>query len=607
MDKDHFNVLKDPWILVENDRGQVVELSLEDLLMESGRLRCLAGESGAQNIAILRFLLAAVRSIVFKFDSEGNYDPVDDPDSREDRWVEFWQNGSFPQSAVFAYFDPFKDTFELFDEEKPFFQADRSCQEEYRYFSGGKEPKTNGKLSEIPMRKFVGSLAESANKSKWFNPRMDSLSKGLSYSESVRWLIYFQAFDDRSMKQPSPSVSYAGQLSHIYVTGRNLFETLMLNTITVSASEADLECEEEYPIWEPNPKQKDWIAGEEAYPDSLAELLTLKTRNIQLIRENGRVVRVRGAGFRNITTEKHYVHFEPYTLWERPRKEGANPVPLSYQQGSAIWLNFPLILLKEDQALQPEIITFIKNLESNNKIEGVHRIGFMTCQTNYPGSQKSSIDDQRCDEISFAPALLGNEEWTDLLNDCVDKVQKAAQIVCRYSLNLLRLQNRGEIPHQLTKGDGRKKYFSIVRMEFYSFVDPFMRSWITSLQPSNQDIDEEESNFNQKLHRLCREYIYRQSINCSEINLPANPDFYIGVEVADHENDKSSKTNTLVKNGKKTKKGQNFPWRLTIGKAQAICFKQLNDLLGKLKTDDDSANFVKDGQATDSKGDSSGK
>ena len=55
-----FNLIEQPWIRVRTIDGDVAERSLRDVLVESPRLRGLAGEIPTQDAAVLRLLLAVI-------------------------------------------------------------------------------------------------------------------------------------------------------------------------------------------------------------------------------------------------------------------------------------------------------------------------------------------------------------------------------------------------------------------------------------------------------------------------------------------------------------------------------------------------------------------
>jgi CRISPR system Cascade subunit CasA len=62
-----FNLLHQPWITVRSPDGSRKDLSLLSLFKDSHLYQTLSGELPAQNIAILRLLLAVLHSVPWGF------------------------------------------------------------------------------------------------------------------------------------------------------------------------------------------------------------------------------------------------------------------------------------------------------------------------------------------------------------------------------------------------------------------------------------------------------------------------------------------------------------------------------------------------------------
>ncbi len=82
----HFNLADVGWIRVINRENIVSELSLTDVLLNAHLYSGLAGESPAQNAALLRLLIAAAHTIFYRADENGAYAPLLDTDDALDRW-----------------------------------------------------------------------------------------------------------------------------------------------------------------------------------------------------------------------------------------------------------------------------------------------------------------------------------------------------------------------------------------------------------------------------------------------------------------------------------------------------------------------------------------
>ena len=67
-----FNLIDESWILVLDKKGQTKELSIFETLEQAPDLIKLAGESVAQDFAMLRLLLAILHAVIGKFMGEKN-------------------------------------------------------------------------------------------------------------------------------------------------------------------------------------------------------------------------------------------------------------------------------------------------------------------------------------------------------------------------------------------------------------------------------------------------------------------------------------------------------------------------------------------------------
>lgn len=88
-DDNNFNLWNNPWICVLPKEQKIIEVSLEDVLLNSQDYIDLAGELPTQNFAILRLLLALVHTIFFR----------KSPDEPQDAWFKLWTNKCFPPTA----------------------------------------------------------------------------------------------------------------------------------------------------------------------------------------------------------------------------------------------------------------------------------------------------------------------------------------------------------------------------------------------------------------------------------------------------------------------------------------------------------------------------
>ena len=75
MEKIEFNLLEEPWIRVMTEDCTVRECSLTEVLVHSHQYRRLAGELPTQDVAVLRLLLAVLRTVFYRMDPQGAENP----------------------------------------------------------------------------------------------------------------------------------------------------------------------------------------------------------------------------------------------------------------------------------------------------------------------------------------------------------------------------------------------------------------------------------------------------------------------------------------------------------------------------------------------------
>ena len=281
-----FNLLDEKWLVVmTGKKGETEEVSLRELFENAHKYKQLAGETATQNFAVLRLMLAVLHTVFTRFTATGEFyewvaidadtfqvkEEIDKGDIRDYRrdlymtWKTLWEKGEFP-SIVNEYLGKYRYRFYLLDDRYPFFQFPEIGKADYSYSATDNSiNKLNGKILEGDPRK----------------PRlfMSQYQTGLDYSAAARWLLYINGYapsksgnPGKKKKRESTGVAYLGKLGGIYASGKNLFETLLLNLNLREST-----CVQR-PIWEVEPQ----IDNFQAIPDNLAQLFTYPSRQLLL-------------------------------------------------------------------------------------------------------------------------------------------------------------------------------------------------------------------------------------------------------------------------------------------------------------------------------------
>ena len=74
--KKEFNLLEEPWIKVIHADCREEEVSLVDIFLNAHNYLDLSGDTSAQDIAVLRLLLAILHAVFEQKDEEGNEAPM---------------------------------------------------------------------------------------------------------------------------------------------------------------------------------------------------------------------------------------------------------------------------------------------------------------------------------------------------------------------------------------------------------------------------------------------------------------------------------------------------------------------------------------------------
>lgn len=343
-----FNLLYEPWIRVMRPDASVEEVTLPDALIHAHEYLSLAGEMPTQDVAMLRLLLAVMHAVFSRVDADGNEALLEDEDAALDRWSELWQLGQMPETPVREYLARYEERFWLFHPERPFYQSPGAVLG-----------------TSYGAKKLNGEILESEHKIRIFSTRNGPAKDGLAYSETARWLIQLNGFDDSSLKKrvnvsperPTFKDGWLGQLGIVYAAGQNLFETLMLNLVLVDR-DGEL-WSSSVPIWEQNdPDDRDLIVV--SIPHDQAALLTLPSRRITLQKEEGYVTQYHVLGGEQFDPQTA-IKSEQMTVWCRTAK-GTKIEPKLHEQNQQFWRQLGVLINAEDDELKPGIVRWHSEL-----------------------------------------------------------------------------------------------------------------------------------------------------------------------------------------------------------------------------------------------------
>ena len=469
-----FNLLTEPWIRVRLRDNTVQEVSLTEALVSAQDYADLAGEMPTQNAAVLRLLLAVLFTVFSRVDVKGEPRPLMQSDDALERWSALWQLGHFPAEPVRDYLEQWKDRFWLFHPTHPFWQVPQA------------------KIgTEYGAAKLNGEMSESSNKLRLFPLYAGQSKEQLSYPQAARWLLCVNGYDDTSAKPkgkglPSVGAGWLGKIGFIQAQGDNLYETLMLNLTLLRDGR---ECwGESKPCWElEEPKSAE--RTEICCPDNPAQLLTLQSRRILLIRseEMPGVVGYEVLGGDYWDSENAFG--EQMTLWRRTSKENEKVTyePQQHEMGKQLWRELPAML--DPEGRKPGVLIWNQKLQSLRILSKKEQIVISVVGIRYD-DQGASVKDVYTDQLEMQLATLNDlgRKWTVRINREVQRCEETAKNIGTLCVEL---KLAGGLDYNKVKGfKDKQKVTEDARAQFYFAVDQPFRQWLQAIDPEQDDPDE---------------------------------------------------------------------------------------------------------------------
>lgn len=302
-----FNLITQPWIQVIDRHGYQQTVSLKDLFEHAQEYRQLAGDMRSQDLTILRFLIAILTTVYSRFDAKGQSYPWIKIDLKTMQlagkpnkklvlsmykrnkvtllhtWSSLYQQGHF-SSIVVDYLKHYRNRFDLLDDRYPFYQFSKGNYDALKLILRGK--KVGHDKGKLAIKQINRTISESNNSRFVFSPRTELNKNKLDLASLTRWLIMYQNFtgvtDKIKLKKASTLPVSGGWLYSVrpvFIEGRNLFETLMLNLdLNVSNTLSLIQ----RPVWEWAPQEYVDQRAARIMPDNLAELYTLWSRILHM-------------------------------------------------------------------------------------------------------------------------------------------------------------------------------------------------------------------------------------------------------------------------------------------------------------------------------------
>ncbi len=460
-----FNLIDHPWLAVQRSDGTADEVSLRDVFRESASLRTLGGEVSTQAFANLRLCIALL------------YCSVGVPD--RDAWTRLWRDGP-PLGAVEEYLDACRDRFGLFDPVTPFYQV-----ADLRTASG----KVDG-LEKL--------IADVPNGAPYQTTRAGAGLARISPAEAARWLVHVHAFDPSGIRSAAVGdplqkagkgypigPGWAGRLGGVVLLGDNLWQTLLLNTVPIDQYEA--RPDDDLAPWERDPDTALRTDFSDTGPRGPIHLLTLQSRRVRLIGDDGGVTGVILAQGDRLLPQNQF-RFEPMTAWRysKPQSQKLKTLvymPRAHSPERALWRNTAALLPTipggdPPPTMPPRTMEWIG--EVADVVGTRSRLGLQAIGMAY-GSNESTVAEIINDTVDLSITLIGqeSERVAGIIDDAVVAAETAVKLAGHLAANLARASGeRGE-------DAGGAAYAKAVE-DGFARVDQPCRRWLSELTGASE-------------------------------------------------------------------------------------------------------------------------
>ena len=481
MKNPEFNLLDEAWIPVRLLDGTIADVGLLELLRRTTDIADLACELPTQSIAIQRLVLA----IAYRVAPPG--------DARD--WARQWDDGA-PTERMIEYLERWRDRFYLFGGRFPFMQV---------------ADLRTAKDSVSGLEKLI---ADVPNGEQFFTTRHGRALACIPPSEAARWLVHAQAYDPSGIRSGAVGdsqvkggkgypigPSWCGHLGLVWLKGKDLDETLVLNLIPADAAGLrGVESSTEWGAcsWEAA-EPENAVRGDYSLLDpsgtprdvSIPRLLTWHSRRIRLVGDSSGVTGVVLAQGDKLAPQEMRL-YEPQSLWRYSTPQSKKfktdvYMPRKFEAGRALWRNLPGTL---------PTVTTVQGVDKQPKQEFLpsatlsfhYQLDNALIEATYPkvmriqavgvtyGPQESTFEDIYSDELMLSVAVMRveREDLSAEIDRQVRLTEDVARDVGTLAANLARAA--GESGDGA--GDGARDR---AKELFFSAVDTDFRTWLSQV------------------------------------------------------------------------------------------------------------------------------
>jgi len=400
-----FNLIDEPWIPCIDLNGTPAEYGIRDTLLKSHELCEICNDSPLVTVSIHRLLLALLYRIL-----NGPNDFAG--------WEQIYIRNAFDQEAIQNYLTNWKKRFDLFSEKYPFFQMAN--------FNTAKAVSVNRLATECA----------SGNNATLFDHCNDDKEVRWSPARAAKQLIACQSFalgfgrsGNATINKGNESLPYFADAialrgMTIWLQGKNLFETLMINLVPT-----ENKGDKSSPPWELNNSNeyRDRFEGRNRKAISskgIVDLLTWQSRLIRLIIGNSVISKMYYAQGRSADKAAN----DPMKVYRISKEEGILPRPISSNKST--WRDVHSILMIPSDGSnerRPESFNLIAQAQSREVIDQkkqfiIRIVGLATA----PGKAGKFLL-WRHERMPIPAQLLGDANLIERLGGLLENAEQASR------------------------------------------------------------------------------------------------------------------------------------------------------------------------------------
>lgn len=463
-----YSLIDEPWITCLGVDGRTQEVSLLDLFVRAPQLREIVGDLPTQGFALLRLALAVLHRAL-----DGPRDQFE--------WETLWAAENPPVDRVEAYLRRYADRFDLFDPQRPFLQTAGIHTAKGEFFG---------------LERLVADVPAGH---PYFTTRIGAGLARLSPAEAARWLVHLQAFDVSGIKSGlvgDPRVkggkvyplgtSWAGNLGGLFLEGRTLWETLVLNLVPrdqPTIARFDREDRASWEVEPPGPTAADDLASR---PYGPVDLYTWLSRRVLLCGDRDGVTGV-VIGYGDPLSAPNRHQREPMSAWRNsPPQEKKLGLPLVYMPqthdpAKALWRGLAAILptvsprgKAEDRAryLTAGVVDWAGRALDGDRSIALRAVGMVY------GTQSAVVDDVVDDRLVVRAAVVGPEAAAlqHMILTAVEATDAGVLALKNLASNLVKAA--GGTDAKLADGARAR-----AAEQAYASLDQPFRAWLSRLGP----------------------------------------------------------------------------------------------------------------------------